>query len=159
MSHYISINELRVGIDFNEEIIPVGRLATRDYRIYFEYDQDFISRGLEISPIKLPLNSGLQMFDLRPFEGLAGVFNDSLPDGWGRLLFDRYIRSQNMIPEDFSPLDRLAHNSVKGLGALVYEPHYNDVKGEQSEINLDMLSQHTQEVLDGEANEFLKRAY
>ncbi len=156
MSDYISINELRVGIDFNEEIIPVGRLATRDYRIYFEYDQDFISRGLEISPIKLPLNSGLQMFDHRPFEGLPGVFNDSLPDGWGRLLFDRYIRSQNMITEDFSPLDRLAHIGVRGLGALVYEPHYNDVEGEQNEINLDMLSEHTQEVMDGEANEVLK---
>ena len=156
MSHYMSINELRVGVDFNEEIIPVGRLATRDYRIYFEYDQDFISRGLEISPIKLPLNPGLQVFDHRPFEGLPGIFNDSLPDGWGRLLFERYIRSQNMMSEDFSPLDRLAHIGVRGLGALVYEPHYNDVEDQQNEINLDILSQHTQEVLDGEANEVLK---
>tara|TARA_R110002096_G_scaffold266755_2_gene460436 strand:- start:712 stop:1944 length:1233 start_codon:yes stop_codon:yes gene_type:complete len=156
MSNYISINELKVGIDFNKEIIPVGRLAIRDYRIYFEYDQDFISRGLEISLIKLPLDSGLQIFDHRPFEGLPGVFNDSLPDGWGRLLFDRYIRSQNMIPEDFSPLDRLAHIGVRGLGALVYEPDYNDVEDEQNEVNLDLLSQQTQEVMDGEADEVLK---
>jgi serine/threonine-protein kinase HipA len=156
MSSYTSINELRVGIDFNGKIIPVGRLATRDYRIYFEYDQDFISRGLEISPLKLPLNSGLQVFEHRPFEGLPGVFNDSLPDGWGRLLFDRYIRSQNMMPEDFSPLDRLAHIGVRGLGALVYEPHYKDAEDEQSEINLDVLSHHTQEVMKGEANEVLK---
>jgi serine/threonine-protein kinase HipA len=102
------------------------------------------------------LNSGLQVFEHRPFEGLPGVFNDSLPDGWGRLLFDRYIRSQNMMPEDFSPLDRLAHIGVRGLGALVYEPHYKDAEDEQSEINLDVLSQHTQEVMKGEANEVLK---
>ncbi len=156
MSHYISINELKVGVDFNKEIIPLGRLAIRDYRIYFEYDQGFISRGLEISPIKLPLDSGLQMFDHRPFEGLPGVFNDSLPDGWGRLLFNRYIRSKNMMFEDFSPLDRLAHIGVRGLGALVYEPDYNDVEDKQNEINLDILSQHTQEVMDGEASEVLK---
>ena len=61
-----------------------------------------------------------------------------------------------MMFEDFSPLDRLAHIGVKGLGALVYEPHYNDVEYEQNEINLDVLSRHTQEVMDGEASEVLK---
>ena len=157
MSNYISINEVKVGIDFNEEIIPVGRLATRDNRIYFEYNQDFISRGLEISPIKLPLSSGLQVFDYRPFEGLPGVFDDSLPDGWGRLLFDRFVRSQNMLPDDFSPLDRLANIGVNGLGALVYEPDLSNTDLQEDEINLDVLSQHTQDVLDGEANEVLQK--
>tara|TARA_R110002073_G_scaffold314190_3_gene486375 strand:- start:135 stop:1082 length:948 start_codon:yes stop_codon:yes gene_type:complete len=61
-----------------------------------------------------------------------------------------------MIPEDFSPLDRLAHIGVRGLGALVYEPDYNDVEDEQNEVNLDLLSQQTQEVMDGEADEVLK---
>lgn len=88
MMKYASINELKVGLNFDGDIIPVGRLALRDYRIYFEYNQNFIGRGLEISPLKLPLEAGLQVFDYRPFEGLPGVFNDSLPDGWGRLLFD-----------------------------------------------------------------------
>ena len=157
MSNYISINEVKVGIDFNEEIIPVGRLAARDNRIYFEYDQDFISRELEISPIKLPLSSGLQVFDYRPFEGLSGVFNDSLPDGWGRLLFDRFVRSQNMLPDDFSPLDRLANIGVNGLGALVYEPDFSNTDSQEYEINLDVLSQNTQDVLDGEANEVLQK--
>ncbi len=158
MKNYISINDLRVGLNFNEDIIPVGRLATRDSNIYFEYDQDFINSGLEISPFKLPLSSGLQTFDYRPFEGLPGVFNDSLPDGWGRLLFDRYIRSQNMLPDDFSPLDRLAHIGVKGLGALVYQPDYSDDgEVEHNEINLDLLYKNMQDVMEGEANDVLKR--
>ena len=101
MSNYRSIRELKVGLQFDNEIQPVGRLATRDYRTYFEYDTDFVSKGLEISPIKLPLMTGLQSFDERPFEGLSGVFNDSLPDGWGRLLFNRYLKSQNLLPEEF----------------------------------------------------------
>ncbi|WP_062061186.1 type II toxin-antitoxin system HipA family toxin [Aquimarina longa] len=156
MSNYISINELKVGIDFNGEIIPVGRLAIRDHRIYFEYNTSFIQKKLEISPIKLPLATGLQVFEYQPFEGLSGVFNDSLPDGWGRLLFDRYVRSQNMLPEDFSPLDRLAKIGVSGLGALVYEPDYSNTSSQEYEINLDILSKQTQDVLDGEANEVLQ---
>lgn len=156
MMKHASINELKVGLDFNEDIIPVGRLALRDYRIYFEYDQDFIGRGLEISPLKLALGSGLQVFDYRPFEGLPGVFNDSLPDGWGRLLFDRYVRSQNLLPEDFTPLDRLAHVGMSGLGALVYEPDYSHVNEQEEEVDLDLLSQHTQAILEGEADEVLQ---
>lgn len=158
MKNYISINDLRVGLNFNEEIIPVARLATRDSNIYFEYDEDFINSGLEISPFKLPLAAGLQTFEYRPFEGLPGVFNDSLPDGWGRLLFDRYIRSQNLLPDDFSPLDRLAHIGAKGLGALVYQPDYSDdVDDGQNEINLDALYENMQDVMEGEANDVLKR--
>src|SRR5690606_8565610 len=156
MRNFIPINELRVGLDFIGEIIFVGRLALKDYRIYFEYDQDFLGRGLEISPLKLPLTPGLHTFEYRPFEGLPGVFNDSLPEGWGRLLFDRYLRSQNMMSEDFSPLDRLAHIGVRGLGALVYEPDNNKLGDGQNEIDLDELSQSTQEILDGESSEVLK---
>lgn len=29
-----------------------------------------------------------------PFEGLFGVFADSLPDGWGRLLVDRLMKEK-----------------------------------------------------------------
>lgn len=156
MSTYIAIEELKVGLQFESEVVPVGRLATRDNKIYFEYDSSFVELGLEISPLKLPLGPGLQVFDYRPFEGLPGVFNDSLPDGWGRLLFDRYVRSQNLLPEDFTPLDRLAHVGMNGLGALVYEPEYSLTENEQDTIDLDTLSQQTQDVLKGEASAVLK---
>lgn len=156
MSNYISLTELKVGLQFDREIIPVGRLASRSYRIYFEYDDDFIQSNLEISPLKLPLERGLKEFDLHPFDGLAGVFNDSLPDGWGRLLFDRYIRSQNLLPDEFSPLDRLAHVGITGLGALVYQPNYNSDQKDQNDLDLDILSEQTQEVLKGQTSDVLQ---
>lgn len=156
MNNYSSLLEVKVGLQFDDEVIPVGRLASRDYKIYFEYDSDFISKGLEISPLKLPLINGLQSFDYNPFEGLPGVFNDSLPDGWGRLLFHRYVKSQHLLPEEFSPLDRLAYVGFTGLGALVYQPDYSTVTEEQKEINLDSISLQTREVLEGEANEVLQ---
>jgi serine/threonine-protein kinase HipA len=101
------IIEIKVGLNFGSEIQSVGRLAERNGIIYFEYDEEFIQNKVEISPFKLPLKRGVVELPSDPFEGLAGVFSDSLPDGWGRLLFDRLIRSKGISPTEISSLDRL----------------------------------------------------
>ena len=158
IKNYSPIKELKVGLQFKEEIIAVGRLAIKNAKIYFEYEKDFIKRNLEISPIKLPLKTGLQVFESSLFESLPGVFNDSLPDGWGKLLFDRYVRSLNLLPQNFSPLDRLAYIGKTGLGALVYEPDYSTKETENSEsLNLDVLSKQAKEILNGETNTVLEK--
>jgi len=149
------VNEIKVGLDFGNKHIAVGRLAERGRKIYFEYERSFIEQNLAISPIRLPLQPGLQSFDNGLFEGLPGVFNDSLPDGWGRLLFDRFARTQGILPADVRPLDRLAHIGTHGLGALIYEPDFGLF--EQSEnINLDKLTAEAQAILDGESSDVLK---
>ncbi|SEO83962.1 serine/threonine-protein kinase HipA [Mucilaginibacter gossypiicola] len=149
------ITEIKVGLDFGTGIRPVGRLAIRDRVIYFEYNNDFISGGMEISPFRLPLQRGVIELPARPFEGLAGVFSDSLPDGWGRLLFDRLLRSQGILPANISPLDRLAHVGLSGMGALVYEPD-NSPQSHQELIDLDHLAVQTEEVLQGSSEEVLQ---
>ncbi len=149
------IEEIKVGLNITDDTIPVGRLASREGIIYFEYDASFIERGLEISPLNLKLEPGVKSFDRFLFEGLPGVFNDSLPDGWGRLLFDRSVRSAGLSPSEITPLDRLAHVGLHGTGALVYEPDQSTDDANDA-INLDTLSEHTQEVLEGEAQEVLQ---
>ena len=155
MSNFVSLEEIKVGLNFAEDTFPVGRLASRNRKIYFEYDATFLARGLNISPLKLPFQASVQTFDPHLFEGLPGVFNDSLPDGWGRLLLDRLLRSKNILTEEISSLDRLAHVGFTGIGALVYEPDY-DADNTSESINLDTLSAHTQEVLDGKAEGILQ---
>lgn len=155
MKNYESAAEIKVGLNFGEETIPVGRLATREQTIYFEYNASFIERKIDISPFNLPLQSGVSTFDRHLFEGLPGIFNDSLPDGWGRLLFDRFVRSQGIVPNDLTPLDRLAHVGYFGMGALVYEPDYSFVQAENI-VNLDILAAQSQEVLDGSAEDVLQ---
>ena len=155
MSDFLSLEEIKVGLNFGEDTLPVGRLASRNRKIYFEYNAAFLTRGLDISPLKLPFQASVQTFDPHLFEGLPGVFNDSLPDGWGRLLLDRLLRSKNILREEISPLDRLAHAGFTGIGALVYEPAY-DADNTSESINLDTLSAHTQKVLDGEAEGVLQ---
>ncbi|WOF75180.1 type II toxin-antitoxin system HipA family toxin [Parvibaculaceae bacterium PLY_AMNH_Bact1] len=155
MKNYISLTELKVGLDFGHDLLPVGRLAHRDGKIYFEYDDAFLKTGLNISPLRLPAEPGLKTFDPSLFEGLPGVFNDSLPDGWGRLLFDRLLRSKGILLGDISPLDRLAHVGLTGIGALVYEPDYS-TQPPSAALDLDILAAQTQEVLSGEAEEVLQ---
>lgn len=148
------VSEIKVGLDFGNEIIPVGRLAIRDGLVYFEYHASFIHKGLEISPLKLPLRTGLTVFEPRPFEGLAGVFSDSLPDGWGRLLFDRLMRSAGIMSSSITPLDRLAHVGLHGMGALVYEPA-NGSEEPDTPLDLDHLALQAEEVLSGASQEVI----
>lgn len=125
-------------------------MAIRNSIIYFEYDEAFLRSSLEISPIKLPLQCGMIELPRSPFEGLARVFNDSLPDGWRRLLFDRLLQLEGISPSDLSPLDCLTSVGLNGLGALVYEPDQN-LNINDKIIDLDVLATHTEEVLEGES--------
>lgn len=150
-----SVKEVKVGLNFGVKVIPVGRLAINNRQIYFQYHDSFIEQNLNISPFHLPLKSGVASFDYNLFEGMPGVFNDSLPDGWGRLLFDRFARASGILPSDITPLDRLTHIGLSGLGALVYEPDHSTNEN-SANINLDKLAKQTQEVLDGASDEVLQ---
>ena len=156
MKPYKAVKTVLVKINFGNETIPVGRLALRDRRIYFSYELSFLEQGLEISPFSLPLQVGVKTFDHSLFEGLPGVFNDSLPDGWGRLLLDRFVRSQGILPSELSPLDRLAMIGSQGLGALVYEPEY-DVPFDGGPVDLNLVASQAQEVLEGSSSEVVSR--
>ena len=148
------ITEIKVGLNFGSEIQSVGRLAERNGIIYFEYDEDFVQNGVEISPFKLPLRNGVVELPSDPFEGLAGVFSDSLPDGWGRLLFDRMMRSQRITRSQISSLDRLAYVGLNGMGALVYEPD-SSPPIIQEFIDLDHLATQTEKILEGASGEII----
>ncbi len=113
---------IRVYFNKRNEKILVGKLALKNRQLFFEYSQEFIETGLELSPFKLPLKKGLHQCQEPLFDGLFGVFNDSLPDGWGRLLLDRKLSSIGINPMQLSPLDRLSYVGNKGMGALSYEP-------------------------------------
>jgi serine/threonine-protein kinase HipA len=119
---------------------PLGRLFLKDRRLFFEYDTSFLNSGLQLSPFKLPLKNGIITSEDRVFDGLFGLFNDSLPDGWGRLLMDRKLMKAGLNPNALSPLDRLCMIGSHGMGALIYEPeHYDGSRLASS--NLDEIAQ------------------
>lgn len=152
---YIPIDVLKVYLALGDTKLEVGRLALIRRKIYFEYTPSFIARGLQISPHKLPLKAGAVTMSDPVFEGLFGVFNDSLPDGWGRLLLDRQIRSLGITPEQLGPLDRLTHVGRFGMGALIYEPSHVSETTHPDRIDLDRIAEEAVQVIDGEVEDVI----
>ncbi len=150
---YSPIELLAVYLDARKQRRRVGRLAFKDRQILFEYDPSFIASDIEISPIKLPLKSGISIADTAIFDGLFGVFNDSLPDGWGRLLLDRTVEKYGINRGQLNPLDRLAYVGRHGMGALSYEPELGQQNIDDAPLALDKLADESAAVLAGENEE------
>jgi serine/threonine-protein kinase HipA len=126
----------------------VGRLAWRERVCYFEYDPAFLATKFELSPFKMRLAPGLIQGPETVFERLHGLFNDSLPDGWGRLLTDRKLSELGVLPGQLTPLDRLALVGSHGMGALIYQPeHAPLVDNAGADVDLDWLSEQSALVL------------
>jgi serine/threonine-protein kinase HipA len=149
---YTPTELLTVYLDTGE-CRKVGRLALKDRRILFEYDPAFIDSGIEISPIKLPLKRGVFTCPDMIFDGLYGVFNDSLPDGWGRLLLDRTVEKHGINRRQLTALDRLAYVGLHGMGALSFGTDCSAVEADESELALDKLAEESALVLAGENEE------
>jgi serine/threonine-protein kinase HipA len=122
-------------------LVPVGRLALQNRKIFFEYASSFLELNLELSPFKLPLKAGLTVCEERIFDGIFGVFNDSLPDGWGRLLLDRKLMKMGINSDHVTPLDRLGFVGSRGMGALVYEPEMLDIFSSSHQEDLDLIAE------------------
>jgi serine/threonine-protein kinase HipA len=135
--------------------LKVGTLLYKERKIFFEYDKTFLKSSLEISPYKLPLKEGVFECKDMTFEGLWGVFNDSLPDGWGRLLLDRHFRKLGINLYEVTPLDRLAFVGKFGMGALSYEPHQSSDETVIDKVLLDDLADSSEAILKGSSDKLL----
>lgn len=134
---------------YNEK--KVGTLALMKNNIVaFEYDSNWITNGFSISPFSLPLKKQVFIPRIDPFDGLYGVFSDSLPDGWGRLLVDRMLNSQNINPREISQIDRLAIVGETGMGALSYKPEYNLLEDKDYQEDYDNLALSCKKILNTE---------
>ena len=100
----------------------VGTLAKAGRAVAFSYTDEWLESGFPVSPFSLPLERTVFIPAGQAFSGLWGVFADSLPDAWGRLLMDRMLRSGGRNPEDISELERLLIIGESGMGALSYRP-------------------------------------
>ena len=109
----------------------VGSLTWNDqYNVAaFQYEPNFLSSGLDVSPIIMPLkkNSGDRVFQFLQnrnacFGGLPGLIADSLPDKFGTQIINEWFAANGMPDEQITPLDRLCYVGKRGMGALEFEP-------------------------------------
>jgi len=149
------MRKLEVRLDWGEVQIVVGTLGEQGHRVYFEYDSAFLATPAPISPFKLPVQPGLFEHAERDFAHVFGVFNDSVPDGWGLLLMDREFKKRGLNPATLSILDRLAYIGTRGMGALTYHPPTEAGEEEALWIDLDALARQAERILEGSAEDLL----
>lgn len=133
----------------------VGVLEEREKRIYFEYAPEFLRLNIPLSPFMLPLKQQVYEDEKHTFDGLFGVFNDSLPDGWGCLLLDRKLQKQGLSYNAITPLQRLSLIGLNAMGALEYELADETDKEFSGDIVLDALSMEAGKILQGNSSEVL----
>ena len=137
----------------------VGTLAlAANHKVVFQYDDSWLEQGFSISPFSLPLENQVFVPTKDYFDGLFGVFADSLPDHWGRLLLKRLLLAHEQNPDKLTVIDRLAIVGKSGMGALTYYPEQS-FSEENDNTDLDELAFQCQKILHTEYSDKLDELY
>lgn len=108
----------------------------------FQYDLGFLSSGIEIAPLTMPLSTRLYRFPSLPretFHGLPGIFADTLPDKFGNKVINAWLALQGRSPDSFTAIERLCYTGTRGMGALEYRPTTSPNKRNSSNVDIDEL--------------------
>ena len=132
--------------------IPVG-IFNWDERYgvaRFEYDQSFIGRGLEPSPLVMPVREGrvysFATLGKDTFQGLPGMLADSLPDTYGRALFDRWLSLTGRTSGN--PIESLCFLGKRCMGALEFEPAIETSFDPNARFEIDKLVEVAKDALN-----------
>ncbi len=111
--------------------MPVGYLSwdkKADLAV-FEYDPEFLDKGLDIAPLTMSVNSPRSKKGIpwtgdkdKLYLGLPPMIADSLPDKWGHSLFRAWLRDNHISTKTVNPVDHLSFIGSRAMGALEYEP-------------------------------------
>ena len=137
---------VRVFLDHFGYRLPVGILVQHGHEILFQYDPYFLEKGIALSPYLLPLRREIFCDRKNTFDGLFGVFHDSLPDGWGLLLLDRALSRIGSSLAQTTPLERLTLAGRNAMGSLEYEPD-NSTTTERASLDPDTLARESERLL------------
>lgn len=131
---------------------PIGTLlwdATRQI-VRFEYEKSFIGQGIEPSPLMMPVREGrIYSFGSligETFKGLPGMLADSLPDTYGRALFERWLTLTGNTSSN--PIEELCFLGKRCMGALEFEPATNVLPDRKSKFEIDSLIEVAREALE-----------
>jgi serine/threonine-protein kinase HipA len=119
-----------------------------------EYAPQFVASRLAINPLfRPPGNTLVRASSPRIFDGLHGVFADSLPDAWGELLMRRRAAADGIDFVALTVLDKLAAVGRRGMGALTYRPE--SFVGVDEPADLNVLAREASEILEGRDSDVL----
>lgn len=116
----------------------------------FRYDRNFLSSGIEVSPIVMPLDERSYSFAGLPhdaFHGLPGLLADALPDRFGNAVINRWLAEQGRDPSSFNAVERLCYTGTRGMGALEFQPALGPKFVLSEKLNVDRLAQLASDIL------------
>jgi serine/threonine-protein kinase HipA len=121
---------------------------------FFEFDPKFTSKGFDIAPIKMPVNSGQKIFsfpELRDssFKGLPGLLADILPDKYGNALINAWLARNGRAADSLNPVEMLHYIGTRGMGALEFEPIMSPGKNSAANLEVASLVEMASRVLSG----------
>ncbi|WP_045590504.1 type II toxin-antitoxin system HipA family toxin [Vibrio vulnificus] len=145
-----------ITITYQGDLVGAVSFDTEKGLGSFEYDPSFVKKGVELSPIKMPLSNRIYRFpelDFNTFKGLPGLIADSLPDDFGNAVLNAWVASQGRSPSDITPLQRLQYTGKRGMGALEYAPatKLRSLNASQ-QVEIQSLVSIAQEILDSRGN-------
>jgi serine/threonine-protein kinase HipA len=146
----MAVTKLNVYIQFSKEEL-IGQLVLDGRSILFKYSDAYLKAGKTLSPNQLKFHDNPQETTNNPFNGLFGVFADSLPDAWGYLLLKKRLSADQIAIESLNALDHLTFAGKNSMGALHYRPSVG-LEQEAIEINLDELNNNISEVRKGKSS-------
>lgn len=115
----------------------------------FEYDKNFADKGIEPSPIMMPVQQGriysFGNLNRDTFNGLPGMLADSLPDTYGRALFDRWLTLTGRTSGN--PVEMLCFLGQRCMGALEFEPATGPASDENMKFEIDSLVEVARDAL------------
>ena len=137
---------IRLKVKFHDRLVGTLSLTPDNKLCAFEYAPSWLVEGFSISPLELPLRQGLFLAKSSPFYGNFGIFEDSLPDGYGRYLLHKLLQKEGIDDLKLSALDRLSIVGSGGMGALTFEPE-TTIKQTTDLTDFDTLQEKALEVL------------
>lgn len=129
----------------------VATLSEReDGAVALQWSESYLDSDIELSPFSLRKAPGVILMPHEPFSGVYGLFNDHVPDGFGRRLLRRAFDRQGLQTTEITPLDALQYIGERGMGALSFEPALHpDERWAGHEVDLDELSAAIEPILSG----------
>jgi serine/threonine-protein kinase HipA len=118
----------------------------------FSYTPEFVSTGIEPSPLQMPLSNETYLFTDLPdqtYKRLPAMLSDALPDDFGNALINRYMADHGIEAPDVTPLDRLAYMSHRAMGALVFKPARGPRTQTPTSIELGSLVEQARQAVTG----------
>lgn len=122
---------------------------------FFEYEPEFLAKGLDIAPLTMPVNSPRSEKGMpwpgdkdKLYMGLPPMIADSLPDKWGNSIFNAWLRDNNISAKKMSPVDHLSFIGSRTMGALEYEPAMKLGDDSAFSIDIQQLYEFSKRVLN-----------